>query len=119
MLLLGRKNAMEGRDHSCSRRTPRTAAAGPMAVRVRRDIGDYFGLILETVSRALSELTPKAFSASRSAPDRAAQSPAFAGHGCRTPATPPVGSVAPPSIGNNAPHAVTQPGVITNLVNPL
>lgn len=32
---------------------------------------------------------------------------------------PPVRSVAPPSIGNNAPHAVTQPAVITNLVNPL
>jgi CRP/FNR family nitrogen fixation transcriptional regulator len=56
MLLLGRKTVME-RVATFLKMDRRLAVAGMMALPMcRRDIGDYLGLTLETVSRGLSQL---------------------------------------------------------------
>jgi CRP/FNR family transcriptional regulator, nitrogen fixation regulation protein len=69
MLLLGRKTALERVATFLLEMDRRLAKAGMMALPMcRRDIGDYLGLTLETVSRTLSELNDKgilAFSGAR------------------------------------------------------
>jgi CRP/FNR family nitrogen fixation transcriptional regulator len=57
MLLLGRKSAMERVANFLLEMDRRLAVAGMMALPMcRRDIGDYLGLTLETISRTLSQL---------------------------------------------------------------
>jgi CRP/FNR family nitrogen fixation transcriptional regulator len=60
MMLLGRKTAMERVATFLLEMDRRLATTGMIALPMcRRDIGDYLGLTLETVSRSLSELQNK------------------------------------------------------------
>ena len=62
MLLLGRKTSLERVAAFLLEMNSRLTAAGVMALPMdRRDIADYLGLTLETVSRALSELQRKGY----------------------------------------------------------
>jgi CRP/FNR family nitrogen fixation transcriptional regulator len=62
MLLLGRKTSLERVAAFLLEMDSRLTAAGVMALPMcRRDIADYLGLTLETVSRALSALQDKGF----------------------------------------------------------
>jgi CRP/FNR family transcriptional regulator, nitrogen fixation regulation protein len=62
MLLLGRKTSLERVVAFLLEMDNRLTAAGVMALPMsRRDIADYLGLTLETVSRALSALEQKGF----------------------------------------------------------
>ena len=62
MLLLGRKTALERVAAFLLEMDRRLPAEGVMALPInRRDIADYLGLSLETVSRALSELHKKGY----------------------------------------------------------
>ena len=69
MLLLGRKTAMEKVAAFLLEMDGRLAKTGAVALPMcRRDIGDYLGLTLETVSRVLSQLSDQgilAFSSAR------------------------------------------------------
>jgi len=57
MLLLGRKNALERVVAFLLEMDERVTATGIIALPMgRRDIADYLGITLETVSRALSRL---------------------------------------------------------------
>jgi len=62
MLLLGRKNSQERVAAFLLEMNGRLSAAGATALPMnRRDIADYLGLTLETVSRALSEFQRKGY----------------------------------------------------------
>src|SRR5436305_2768258 len=89
MLLLGRKTAMEKVATFLLEMDRRLASAGMVALPMcRRDIGDYLGLTLESVSRALSQLNdPGGF---QRPPDRTTQPPAARRHGRLRRATSPL-----------------------------
>ena len=62
MLLLGRKTSRERVAAFLLEMNGRVTAAGVMALPMnRRDIADYLGITVETVSRALSEFQRKGY----------------------------------------------------------